>query len=223
MKHIERDGAFERRLQRVSVTEPDVAATTAILRGLRDTYEAHHGVRVLDESLQHAAVLAERYISDRHSPDSAIDLLDEACARRRVLLDSRPQVLDALNQEANTLLGEVQALEPEISLRKKGFLGTYFFSSPKNMDVELVRKLDTARSSYADADSKRREAYAVWSAEKSHYDELRAINLEIEDVERDIATQERRSRYDEVNEMKRQLSLLQRRRLDAVRYHAATK
>merc|ERR1711871_927969 len=217
MKHIERDGAFERRLQRVQVPEPDISATTAILRGLRDTYEAHHGVRVLDESLQHAAVLAERYISDRHSPDSAIDLLDEACARRRVLLDSRPQVLDALNQEANTLLGEVQALETEISLRKKGFLGTYFFSSPKNMDVELVRKLDSARLSYSKADSKRKEAYAVWSAEKSFYDELRAINLEIEDVERDIATQERRSRYDEVNEMKRQLSLLQRRRLDAVR------
>ena len=63
MKHIERDGAFERRLQRVQVPEPDISATTAILRGLRDTYEAHHGVRVLDESLQHAAVLAERYIS----------------------------------------------------------------------------------------------------------------------------------------------------------------
>ena len=103
--------------------EPDISATTAILRGLRDTYEAHHGVRVLDESLQHAAVLAERYISDRHSPDSVLlTYLDEACARRRVLLDSRPQVLDALNQEANTLLGEVQALETEISLRKKDFL-----------------------------------------------------------------------------------------------------
>ena len=121
MKHIERDGAFERRLQRVQVPEPDISATTAILRGLRDTYEAHHGVRVLDESLQHAAVLAERYISERHSPDSAIDLLDEACARRRVLLDSRPQILDSLNQEANTLLGEVQALETEINLRKKRF------------------------------------------------------------------------------------------------------
>jgi len=217
MKHIERDGAFERRLQRVSVTEPDVSATTAILRGLRDTYEAHHGVRVLDESLQHAAVLAERYISERHSPDSAIDLLDEACARRRVLLDSRPQILDSLNQAANALLGEVQALETEISLRKKGFLGTYFFSSPKNMDVELVRKLDSARSSYAHADAKRQEATSAWRAEKSFYDELRAINLEIEDVERDIATQERRSRYDEVNEGKRQLSVLQRRRLDAVR------
>jgi len=114
------------------------------------------------------------------------------------------------------LLGEVQALETEINLRKKGFLGTYFFSN-KNIDVELVRKLDTARSSYAHADSKRKEAYSVWSAEKSHYDELRAINLEIEDVERDIATQERRERFDEVNEMKRQLSVLQRRRLDAVR------
>ena len=217
MKHIERDGAFERRLQRVQVPEPDVGATTAILRGLRDTYEAHHGVRVLDESLQHAAVLAERYISDRHSPDSAIDLLDEACARRRVLLDSRPQVLDALNQEANALLGEVQALETEISLRKKGFLGTYFFSSQKNIDVELVRKLDTARSSYAHADAKRQEAQSAWRSEKGHYDDLRAINLEIEDIERDIQTQERRQRFDEVNEGKRQLALLQRRRLDAVR------
>jgi ATP-dependent Clp protease ATP-binding subunit ClpB len=217
MRHIEKDGAFERRLQRVQVPEPDVAATTAILRGLRDTYEAHHGVRVLDESLQHAAVLAERYISERHSPDAAIDLLDEACARRRVLLDSRPQVLDALNQEANTLLGEVQALETELALRKKGFLGTYFFSSQKNIDVELVRKLDSARLSYADADAKRQEATSAWRAEKGHYDELRAVNLEIEDVERDIATQERRQRFDEVNEGKRQLALLQRRRLDAVR------
>ena len=98
-EHVEKDSAFERRFQKVSVGEPSVDATVSILRGLRERYEAHHGVRVLDESLQHAAVLAERYISERHSPDSAIDLLDEACARRRVLLDSRPQVLDALNQD----------------------------------------------------------------------------------------------------------------------------
>ena len=83
--------------------------------------------------------------------------------------------------------------------------------------MELVRKFDTARSSYADADAKRQEATSAWRAEKGHYDDLRAINLEIEDVERDIQTQERRQRFDEVNEGKRQLALLQRRRLDAVR------
>ena len=115
------------------------------------------------------------------------------------------------------MLGEVQALETEISLRKKGFLGTYFFSSQKNIDVELVRKLDTARSSYAHADAKRQEAQSAWRSEKGHYDDLRAINLEIEDIERDIQTQERRQRFDEVNEGKRHLALLQRRRLDAVR------
>ena len=86
-----------------------------------------------------------------------------------MLLDSRPQILDALNQAANALLGEVQALETEISLRKKGFLGTISFFT-KNIDVELVRKLDSARSSYADADNKRKKAYSVWRAEKSYDD-----------------------------------------------------
>lgn len=215
-RHIEKDGAFERRLQRIPVPEPGIDATVAILRGLRDTYEAHHGVRVLDEALHHAAVLSERYVADRHSPDAAIDLLDESCAKRRVLLDSRPQVLDTLHQQANMLLGEVQALEAETELRKKGFLGTYFFTKSDTIDVDLIRRLDHARSAYTNADRERTQAQAAWRREKGHYDDLRAVNLEIEDVERDIATQERRQRHVEVNEARRQLTLLQRRRLDAV-------
>lgn len=215
-RHIEKDGAFERRLQRIPVPEPGIDDTVAILRGLRDTYEAHHGVRVLDEALHHAAVLSERYVADRHSPDAAIDLLDESCAKRRVLLDSRPQILDTLHQQANTLLGEVQALKAETELRKKGFLGTYFFKKSDTIDVDLLRRLDHARRSYTNADRERTQAQAAWRREKGHYDDLRAVNLEIEDVERDIATQERRQRHVEVNEARRQLTLLQRRRLDAV-------
>ena len=93
-KHIEKDAALERRFQPVLVGEPSVADTIAILRGLKERYEAHHGVRIRDAALTAAAVLSERYITDRFLPDKAIDLVDEAASRLRMEIDSSPVELD---------------------------------------------------------------------------------------------------------------------------------
>ena len=112
-KYIEKDAAFERRFQQVAVGEPSVADTVAILRGLKEKYEAHHGVRVLDRALVAAASLSERYIQQRFLPDKAIDVVDEACAALRVALDSRPEAIDALAQQQYRLRVEQEALKKE--------------------------------------------------------------------------------------------------------------
>jgi ATP-dependent Clp protease ATP-binding subunit ClpB len=108
--HIEKDSAFERRFQKVLVNEPTVEATISILRGLSDRYEAHHGVRISDGALIAAAKLSSRYIPQRFLPDKAIDLVDEACATRRVQLDSRPKQIDQLERKILQLEIEAAAL-----------------------------------------------------------------------------------------------------------------
>jgi ATP-dependent Clp protease ATP-binding subunit ClpB len=112
-QHLEKDAALERRFQPVQVGEPSVAATTSILRGLREKYEHHHGVRIQDGALVTAAQLADRYIPGRFAPDKAIDLVDEACARVRVQLDSKPEEIDALERQLQQLEIEVAALRKE--------------------------------------------------------------------------------------------------------------
>lgn len=89
-QHVEKDAAFERRFQQVVVEEPNVEETVSILRGLKERYESHHGVRIADSALVAAAVLSDRYITTRFLPDKAIDLMDEACAHSRLQLDSQP-------------------------------------------------------------------------------------------------------------------------------------
>lgn len=112
-KHVEKDSAFERRFQKVLVGEPSVEDTVSILRGLKQTYEAHHGVHLLDSALVAAAKMSHRYISNRFLPDKAIDLVDEACARVRVQLDSRPEVIDQLERIILQLEVEAVALKQE--------------------------------------------------------------------------------------------------------------
>eukprot|EP00466_Bigelowiella_natans_P007821 jgi/Bigna1/47555/estExt_Genewise1.C_150155 len=112
-KYVEKDPAFERRFQQVLVKEPSVVDTVSILRGLREKYEAHHGVRLLDASLVAAAKLSDRYISGRFLPDKAIDLVDEACASTRVQLDSQPEIIDKLQRRKLQLEVERTALERE--------------------------------------------------------------------------------------------------------------
>eukprot|EP00992_Anisonema_acinus_P000381 TRINITY_DN10134_c0_g1_i2.p1 TRINITY_DN10134_c0_g1~~TRINITY_DN10134_c0_g1_i2.p1 ORF type:complete len:574 (+),score=165.73 TRINITY_DN10134_c0_g1_i2:898-2619(+) len=112
-KHIEKDAAFERRFQQVFVGEPSVVDTVAILRGLKDTYEAHHGVELMDAALVGAAQLSDRYISHRFLPDKAIDLIDEACANVRVQLDSQPEVIDQLERQILQLQVEKLAMSKE--------------------------------------------------------------------------------------------------------------
>src|SRR5207247_109554 len=112
-KHIEKDAALERRFAPIFVGEPSTADTIAILRGLKERYEAHHGVRIRDAALVAAAVLSERYISDRFLPDKAIDLVDEAASRLRMEIDSSPVELDEANRRVTQLEIELAAMAKE--------------------------------------------------------------------------------------------------------------
>ena len=117
-KHIEKDAALERRFQPVLVGEPSVEDTIAILRGLKERYEVHHGVRIQDAALVAAATLSHRYITDRFLPDKAIDLVDEAAARVRVQIDSMPEELDQAQREMMRLEVEREALKKESDRRE---------------------------------------------------------------------------------------------------------
>jgi len=123
-KHIEKDPAFERRFQQVLVKEPSVPDAISILRGLKERYESHHGVRILDSALVAAAQLADRYIQHRFLPDKAIDLVDEACASTRVQLDSQPEIIDRLERRELQLEVEATALEKEKDAASKARLTT---------------------------------------------------------------------------------------------------
>lgn len=112
-KYIEKDRALERRFQKIMVSEPTVEDTISILRGLKDRFESHHGVEIKDEAIVAAAVLSNRYITDRFLPDKAIDLIDEACACIRVEMDSMPADLDELNRKIMTLQIEETSLHDE--------------------------------------------------------------------------------------------------------------
>ncbi|MGZ4570624.1 MAG: ATP-dependent chaperone ClpB, partial [Blastococcus sp.] len=112
-KYIEKDAALERRFQQVLVGEPSVEDTVGILRGLKDRYEVHHGVRITDSALVAAAALSDRYITSRFLPDKAIDLVDEACARLRTEIDSMPAELDEITRKVMRLEIEEAALAQE--------------------------------------------------------------------------------------------------------------
>src|SRR5204863_7303284 len=112
-KHIEKDAAVERRFQPIFVGEPSVADTVAILRGRKERYEAHHGVRIRDAALVAAAVLSDRYISDRQLPDKAIDLVDEAASRLRMGIDSSPLELDEADRRVRQREIELAAMQKE--------------------------------------------------------------------------------------------------------------
>ncbi|XP_061998087.1 chaperone protein ClpB1-like [Rosa rugosa] len=136
-KFVAKDAAFERRFQKIFVAEPSVEDTISILRGLKERYESHHGVRILDQTLVVAAQLSSRYITGRRLPDKAIDLVDEACANVRVRLDSRPEEIDYLERKRMHLQVEVHALDKEEDRRSKARL----FEIRKELD-ELGDKLE---------------------------------------------------------------------------------
>ena len=119
-KYIEKDAALERRFQQIYVGEPTVEDTIAILRGLKERYEVHHGVRIKDSAIVAAATLSNRYITDRFLPDKAIDLIDEAASRLRIEIDSLPQEIDQLEREIIQLEIERQALQREEDEKSKG-------------------------------------------------------------------------------------------------------
>ena len=129
-KYIEKDKALERRFQQVYVGEPTVEDTIAILRGLKERYEVHHGVRIKDAAIVAAATLSNRYITDRFLPDKAIDLIDEAASRIRIEIDSLPQEIDVLEREILQLEIERQALSRETDEKSKSGLTISKSASP---------------------------------------------------------------------------------------------
>lgn len=158
-KYIEKDKALERRFQQVVVDEPDAADAISILRGIKDKYELHHGVRIKDDAVIAAVELSQRYISDRYLPDKAIDLMDEAAAKLRMEIDSLPQELDELNRRIMQLEIEREAIRRE-----------------KNKDKESVLSKELA-----DLTEKRQELKAKWEGEKAV---IQGIQREKENIDK---------------------------------------
>jgi ATP-dependent Clp protease ATP-binding subunit ClpB len=189
-KHIEKDAALERRFQPIFVGEPSVSDTIAILRGLKERYEAHHGVRIRDAALVAAAVLSDRYISDRFLPDKAIDLVDEAASRLRMEIDSSPLELDEAERRVRQLEIELAAMGKE----------------SKDVREPVEREL-------AEAKERRNELAARWAREKEALDRVSEIKRRIDELRSEAERAERQGelqrvaeiRYGELPELEREL------------------
>ena len=182
-KYIEKDSALERRFQPVMVKEPDVEDTISILRGLKERYEVHHGVRIKDAALVAAAVLSNRYINDRFLPDKAIDLVDEAAARLRTEIDSLPAELDESKRRILQLEIEAQALKKEDDEQSKDRLAKIEeeLAELKKSNDELVKR---------------------WEAQKAVISRVREVKKEIDAVKHDMETAERSYDLNKLAELK---------------------
>src|SRR4051794_8471542 len=171
-RHIEKDAALERRFQPVMVEEPTVEDTISILRGLRERFEVHHGVKIQDAALVAAATLSQRYITDRFLPDKAIDLVDEACAVVRTEIDSMPQELDEITRRVMRLEIEEAALQ-------------------KETDQASRERLEALRKELADLRAQADAMTAQWEAERQAIRRLQALREELEQVRREVEQAER--------------------------------
>lgn len=182
-KHIEKDGALERRFQPVLVEQPNVEDTVSILRGLRERFEVHHGVRIQDNAIVAAATLSHRYITDRFLPDKAIDLVDEACAMIRTEIDSMPAELDAATRRVMQLEIEEAALKKEKDSASKERL--------KALRKELQEQRETANS-----------LRAQYETEKTSIQKLQTLREQIEHARHEIAVAEREYDLNRAAELK---------------------
>jgi ATP-dependent Clp protease ATP-binding subunit ClpB len=171
-KHVEKDAALERRFQPVIIKEPSVEDTISILRGLKDRYEVHHGVRITDPAVIAAATLSNRYLTDRKLPDKAIDLIDEAAARLRTEIDSKPQALDEIDRDIMQLEIERQALSKETDTASK----------------ERLKKIEHDLANLREESS---QLSARWKMEKAAISDLREIKEKIENTNLEIEKAER--------------------------------
>jgi ATP-dependent Clp protease ATP-binding subunit ClpB len=171
-KHIEKDAALERRFQPVLVGEPDAGDTIAILRGLKERYEVHHGVRITDAAIVAAATLSDRYIADRFLPDKAIDLIDEAASRLKIEIDSMPTEIDEVERRIQQLEIEREALK-------------------KEKDETSNQRREAIEAELADLRERSSEMKARWQNEKGAIDEIKAAKAELEEVQRDSERAER--------------------------------
>ncbi|HEY5156655.1 MAG TPA: ATP-dependent chaperone ClpB, partial [Anaerolineales bacterium] len=178
-KYIEKDPALERRFQPVVVEEPSVEDTVSILRGLNERYEVHHGVRITNAAVLAAATLSQRYISDRFLPDKAIDLIDEAAARLRTEIDSKPQALDEIDRQTMQLEIERQALK-------------------KERDKASNERLENIEKELANLKEKSDQLQARWQTEKQAIAELRTTKEKIEQTRQEIERAERQADLEKV-------------------------
>jgi len=187
-KYIEKDAAFERRFMPILIDQPDVEDTISILRGLKESYEVHHGVRIKDSALVAAAILSNRYITDRFLPDKAIDLVDEAAAKIRTEIDSKPTELDEADRKIMQLEIEREALKNEKDAASK-----------ERLEI-LQKELAEMR---AEADAMR----AQWQSEKETISKLRSLKEQIEKTKLDIEQAERDYYLNKVDNLDRAAEL----------------
>ena len=181
-KYIEKDAALERRFQKVLVDEPSVEATVAILRGLQEKYEVHHGVEITDPAIVAAAELSHRYITDRFLPDKAIDLIDEAAARIKMEIDSKPEVMDKLDRRMIQLKIEREAVK-------------------KEKDEASLKRLQLIEDELARLQREYNDLEEVWKAEKARAHGSASIKEEIDRVKAEIARLQRAGKLDQVAEL----------------------
>ena len=199
-KHIEKDAALERRFQPVYVGEPDIGDTIAILRGLKERYEVHHGVRITDSAIVAAATLSERYIADRFLPDKAIDLIDEAASRLKIEIDSMPTEIDEVERRIQQLEIEREALKEETDEASKARLGA--------IESEL-----------AELGERSAEMKARWQNEKDAIEAIKAAKARLEEAGREAERAERvadleraaKLRYGEIPELEKTVAAQQAR------------
>jgi ATP-dependent Clp protease ATP-binding subunit ClpB len=181
-KHVEKDAALARRFQPVYVSEPSVEDTISILRGLKDKYEQHHGVRIADSAIVAAATLSNRYITDRFLPDKAIDLVDEAAARLKMQVDSKPEELDSLDREIVRLKIEQEALKKESDPGSKDRL--------EKIEVEL-----------ADLEKKSADLTSRWKSEKEMLGSATELKKQLDDARNELAIAQRKGEYQRAGEL----------------------
>ncbi|ABD08935.1 AAA_5 ATPase [Rhodopseudomonas palustris HaA2] len=181
-KHVEKDAALARRFQPVFVSEPTVEDTISILRGLKDKYEQHHGVRIADSALVAATTLSNRYITDRFLPDKAIDLMDEAAARLKMQVDSKPEELDSMDREIVRLKIEQEALK-------------------KESDAGSKSRLVTLEKELADLEEKSAALTQRWSAEKNKLSDAQKLKSELDGLRLELADAQRRGEYQRAGEL----------------------
>ena len=181
-KYVEKDAALERRFQKVLVDEPSVEATVAILRGLQEKYEVHHGVEITDPAIVAAAELSHRYITDRFLPDKAIDLIDEAAAKIKIEIDSKPEAMDKLDRRLIQLKIEREAVRKETDE-----------ASIKRMAL-IEEEIDKLGREYADLDE-------IWKAEKAAAQGSAQVKEEIDRIKFQIEELKRKGNFDKVAEL----------------------
>jgi len=181
-KYVEKDAALARRFQPVFVDEPTVEDTVSILRGLKEKYEQHHRVRITDSALVSAATLSNRYITDRFLPDKAIDLVDEASARLRMQVDSKPEELDSIDREIVRLKIEQEALK-------------------KESDAGSKERLKRLESELADLESRSAIITAKWKAEKDKLGAAAEIKTKLDNARNELAQAQRKGEYQRAGEL----------------------